>query len=173
MSKPIIHAKSSVRKWGGIVEDYLPIHNFMDSSKSTFSDNRHRALTHNSWFIGPDGPLERAFGAEIINNDGRAIPTRDIGEQHVAEDFGGYIPTVQDYLGNMAYCDWMGANGMPGKLPPSAAKTRVKLRKEDTPAAKKIWEDVDKAASKAPDWIKTKSAYDWGTFTISPTIIDG
>ena len=46
--KPIIHAESSARKFGGQPEDYLEIHNFMDSSKSVIADNRHRALTHNT-----------------------------------------------------------------------------------------------------------------------------
>lgn len=61
MSKPMVHAESSVRKWGGKPEDYMPIHNLMDSSKGTIADSRHRALTHNTWFIGPDGPLEKSL----------------------------------------------------------------------------------------------------------------
>lgn len=51
MSKPIIHAQSSARKFWWIAEDYLDIHELMDNSKSTIADNRHRALTHNSWFL--------------------------------------------------------------------------------------------------------------------------
>ena len=30
---PLIHSKSSVRLWGGTVDDYLPLHNKMDYSK--------------------------------------------------------------------------------------------------------------------------------------------
>ena len=26
MANPLIHSKSSVKRWGGSVEDYLPIH---------------------------------------------------------------------------------------------------------------------------------------------------
>ena len=33
MSKPIYHARSSARLFGGTPEDYLPIHDFMDISK--------------------------------------------------------------------------------------------------------------------------------------------
>lgn len=62
MSKPIIHARSSARRFGGEPEDYLPIHDLMDSSKAVFPDNRHRALTHNSWFFFI---VERIFGHEI------------------------------------------------------------------------------------------------------------
>ena len=108
MSKPFIHAKSSARKFGGKAKDYLSIHQLMDSSKGTFPDNRHRALTHNSWFISPGGPLELAFGVVITNSDGKEISVRDIGEQHITEDFGGrFIPSVQDYLSLMEPRPWM------------------------------------------------------------------
>lgn len=127
MSKPMVHAVSSVRKWGGKPEDYMPIHNLMDSTKGTIADSRHRALTHNTWFIGPDGPLEKIFGYEIVNSDGRRVSVRDIGEQHVLEDFGGrYIPSVQDYLSEMEMKEWMIA----GKgTPPSMAKIVASARK--------------------------------------------
>ena len=120
MSKPMVHALSSVRKWGGKPEDYMPIHNLMDSSKGTIADSRHRALTHNTWFIGPDGPLERIFGYEITNSDGRQVSVRDIGEQHVLEDFGNrFIPSAQDYLQEIDSQEWM----ISGKgTPPSFAR---------------------------------------------------
>lgn len=62
MAKPWIHAESSARKFGGRPEEYLPIHDFMDSSKAVFPDNRHRALTHNSWFIFV---VEKVFGNNL------------------------------------------------------------------------------------------------------------
>jgi len=37
------HALSSVKRFGGKPEDYLPIHEFFDESKSHFADFRHRA----------------------------------------------------------------------------------------------------------------------------------
>src|SRR5690606_35977748 len=108
MSKPYVHAKSSVRRFGGTVEDYLPIHQLMDSSKNGIADNRHRVFTHNSWFIAAGGPLEMIFGVVIKNSDGREVSVRDIGEQHILEDFGGrFIPTPQDYLEKLPYESWM------------------------------------------------------------------
>jgi hypothetical protein len=102
---------SSARKYGGRPEDYIEIHNLMDSSKSCIGDNRHRALTHNSWFIGAGGPLELIFGVVIKNSDGKSVSVRDIGEQHVLEDFGmRFIPTAQDYLQEMESRSWM-SNG--------------------------------------------------------------
>lgn len=127
MSKPWIHAKNSARKFGGIPQDYLEIHNLMDSSKSTISDNRHRALTHNSWFIGANGPLERIFGPVIINSDNREVSVRDIGEQHILEDFGmRFIPTAQDYLEEMEIKNWMnnGKEGVPSSFK-KIEKTKV------------------------------------------------
>jgi hypothetical protein len=126
MSKPMVHAISSARKWGGVPEDYMPIHNLMDSSKSAIADSRHRALTHNTWFIGPDGILEKIFGYDIINSDGRRVSVRDIGEQHVTEDFGGrFIPSAQDYLQEIEMKEWMVA----GKgNPPSFARVVKQIR---------------------------------------------
>ena len=83
MAKPEIHAKSSAKRFGGIWEDYVEIHKLMDSSKGAIADNRHRCLTHNSWFISeiierikfqnstackPDGRFYT-----IINSDGKEI----------------------------------------------------------------------------------------------------
>jgi hypothetical protein len=118
MSKPYIHAASSVKKWGGCTDDYLPIHNLMDSSKATIADYRHRSLTHNSWFIG--FVLEKVFGTTITNSSGRTVSVRDVGEQHVLEDFGGrFIPSAQDYLVQIEPQEWMEK----GKgCPPSFAK---------------------------------------------------
>ncbi len=113
MAKPWIHAESSARRFGGKPEDYLEIHNHLDSTKGAFADNRHRAITHNAWYIGPDGPLERAFGPVLTNSDGRKVPVRSIAEQHVLEDFGGFIPTLQDFLCELSYKPWMNGLGDP------------------------------------------------------------
>lgn len=121
MSKPYVHALRNVKKWGGCVEDYLPIHNFMDSSKGVIADNRHRALTHNAWFIAT--VLERVFGVTLTNSEGRVISVREIGERHVLEDFNMmFIPSAQDYLQEMEFKPWM-QNGASGK-PPSFNKLR-------------------------------------------------
>jgi hypothetical protein len=127
MAKPWIHAKSSAKKYGGKPEDYLPIHNFMDSSKGTIADSRHRALTHNAWFIGT--VLEKVFGVTLTNSDGMIVSVRDIGEQHVLEDYRlRFIPSAQDYLQEMEVKEWMIAGK--GEPPTSAKrlvrKTRVK-----------------------------------------------
>jgi len=42
------HALSSVIKWGGTAEDYLPLHQWFDESKAITADFRHRALRHHA-----------------------------------------------------------------------------------------------------------------------------
>ena len=62
------HALSSVRKWGGEPEDYLPIHQWFDEpSKLIIADFRHRALRHHA-----EGAFmaERFFGTKITVSTG-------------------------------------------------------------------------------------------------------
>lgn len=113
MSKPWIHAKSSARKYGGKPEDYLEIHNFLDSSKGAIPSNIHRALTHTSWFLS--NVLEKVFGVVMVNSDGKEFSVRSVGEQHVVEDLG-FIPTPQDYFDGCEYKDWMHGRGVPPSM---------------------------------------------------------
>jgi Domain of unknown function (DUF6915) len=48
MAHPYHHALASVKKWGGDVSDYLPLHTWFDQSKSIAADFRHRALRHHA-----------------------------------------------------------------------------------------------------------------------------
>lgn len=101
--KPFIHAKNSANKFGGKPEDYQAIHDFMDSSKAVVPDMRHRAIFHSAFgcFI-----VEKVFGTTIKNSDGDEVSTRDIAEEHILEDLG-MIPTLQDWLNEMQFQDWM------------------------------------------------------------------
>jgi len=118
MSKPLIHAQSSARKFGGLPSDYLDIHSLLDSSKSITSLPTHRAITHNTFFISTI--LTRIFGETFKrSSDGKEVSTRDIGEQHVAEDYHGFIPSAADFIDNLDVAEWM----MNGKgTPPSYAR---------------------------------------------------
>lgn len=51
MSKPYIHALSSAKRYGSSPESYIDIHNFLDSSKGVFADQRHRTVFHNAFGI--------------------------------------------------------------------------------------------------------------------------
>lgn len=131
--KPWEHGKVSVKKWGGAEEDYQVIHDFIDSSKASHPDMRHRAILHSSLgcYITEQvfGTWERKFEGQwwnpfswsswrwvrlpyIVNSDGRKVQVRDIAEQHIIDDMGR-IPTVSDYLDEMPLYNWLG--GVPKK----------------------------------------------------------
>ena len=97
------HALSSVRKWGGVAEDYLPLHQWFDESKAIMADVRHRALRHHAEGIFL---AERIFSVAIRNSQGKEVPVRYIGEQHVREDLGR-IPSFQDWAAPIRMEPWM------------------------------------------------------------------
>lgn len=101
--KPLYHARISMKRYGGAVEDYMPVHDFMDSSKIAIPDMRHRAILHNSFGIYL---AERVFGATITNSDGKQVCVRDIAEDHVKDDLG-FIPTIERWFQNMELEPWM------------------------------------------------------------------
>lgn len=103
MAAAYTHAQSSVKKYGGEVEDYIRIHNWFDETKIHIGDFRHRALRHHT--LGIAQCIEE-FGEGLTLYSGRTIPTRWIAEQHLIEDFG-YIPTVQDWLKCIEPAPWM------------------------------------------------------------------
>jgi len=104
MAHPYHHALSSVRKWGGVPADYLSVHNWFDESKMILADFRHRALRHHAEGIFM---AEKIFGTAITNADGRVVPVRWIGEQHVRENLGR-IPSFADWVKAIRPEPWMG-----------------------------------------------------------------
>lgn len=103
MSHAVYHAQSSARRFGGVPDDYIAIHEWFDASKAFIADARHRALRHHAQGIFW---CEEVFGRTIRNSAGRDIPVRLIGEQHVIEDFR-QIPTLTDWFGGLPLEDWM------------------------------------------------------------------
>ena len=120
MSNPYHHALSSVKKWGGVVKDYIHIHNWFDETKAHFADFRHRAMRHHSEGIFL---MEKMFGVTLELSNGRVIPTRWVGEQHVKEDLGR-IPTIQDWLSNLKPQSWMGKTE---KIEEEVETTNIKI----------------------------------------------
>lgn len=103
MAHPYHHALSSVKRWGGEIDDYLSIHEWFDESKAHHADFRHRALRHHSEGIFLS---ETIFGKTLTTSTGRKIPVRWIGEQHVAEDMGR-IPSATEWLSQISAKPWM------------------------------------------------------------------
>jgi len=106
------HALSSMRRWGGAPEDFQPLHNWFDESKKIIADFRHRALRHHAEGIFM---LEATFGTTITLSNGRVVPVRMIGEQHVREDLG-WIPSFADWARVIRPEPWMARAG-PLELP--------------------------------------------------------
>jgi hypothetical protein len=92
---PIIHAKSSAKKFGGTWEEYIDIHNWFDFTKSWCGHSLHRMWRHHSEGIFE---MEKIFGMSFINSEGKTVYTRYIGEQHVREDCNNYIPTAKEWV---------------------------------------------------------------------------
>lgn len=103
MAHPMKHAENSARKFGGVAQDYLAIHQWFDESKAFMADFRHRALRHHTEGIFM---CEKIFGVTVKNSDGKDVMVRYIGEQHVKEDLGR-IPSVQDWFSNIQSQLWM------------------------------------------------------------------
>ena len=105
---PVIHSKSSAKKFGGKWEDYLHIHEWFDETKKVIAHPGHRMLRHHAFGIFE---CQKVFG-DIIKTttpSGKPleIPTRLVAEQHVREDCGGRIPSVQDWVMNLRMERWM------------------------------------------------------------------
>jgi hypothetical protein len=85
--RPYQHAVSSAAALGGRWQDYLAIHEFLDSTKAACSDMRHRMILHSVDF---GGALTAMF-----------FPDRDdidrIVRQHVVEDIGA-ARTLSEWL---------------------------------------------------------------------------
>jgi hypothetical protein len=105
--KPLLHAKISAHKFGGVPQDYIDIHNWFDQTKAYIPDARHRNVLHNAFGIFL---CEQVFGETIqltngsykrmpyiTNSSSKQVSVRDIAEQHVIDDLG-IIPTLQDSM---------------------------------------------------------------------------
>lgn len=125
--KPFLHARGSVSRFGGRPDDYLPIHDFIDSSKMAMPDLRHRAALHHSMGCYV---VERAFGHTLVNSDGREVSTRDVAENHVIEDMG-FLPSLEDWLDLIPLATpWIGGiHRIPrDERPPTPEESRASRR---------------------------------------------
>lgn len=89
------HSLLSQKKFGGVADDYLSIHKFMDASKLFYFDIRHRILLHHTYGIDL---CTRKFGEIIINSANKKILTRDIAAEHCREDLFGIVPTLNNWF---------------------------------------------------------------------------
>jgi hypothetical protein len=70
MAHPILHAKSSAKKFGGKWEDYIHLHNWLDEKKSWYGNMYHIKFRQHSEGIFE---MEKRFGAFFTNSDGKVV----------------------------------------------------------------------------------------------------
>jgi len=102
LSHPYVHAESSVKLFGGKVEDYIKIHSWYDETKSWCPDWRHRAMRHH---IEGIGECMQVFGEAIINSDGITVSLLEVGIQHQLEDVG-FLPKAKDWFDHFDEESW-------------------------------------------------------------------
>ena len=149
---------SSARKFGGKPEDYLACTISLMPPSKLVPDFRHRALRHHTFGIFE---AERVFGAAITNSDGKAVPVRWIGEQHVREDCGGIIPTPADWLQSIAHQPWMTKPGkMVGDPSTDPPVTRAMLELSTAHVCRETAEMLETSDGGLPFGIR-RDAYSW------------
>lgn len=89
------HSLLSEKKFGGVANDYVEIHKFLDSSKLFVFHVKHRLLLHNTYGIEL---CVEIFGDFVINSSGSTILVRDIAAEHCKEDLAGAVPTLNDWF---------------------------------------------------------------------------
>lgn len=91
--KPLQHAQISQKTHGGTWQDYIEIHNFLDSSKATCAHFKHRFFLHHAEGIELGVKI---FGQNLVNSEGKSIATRQLLTEHLIEDVGRLV-TVEDW----------------------------------------------------------------------------
>lgn len=103
MGTPLSHARSSVKKFGGTVELYLPIHTWMDASRAFIGDFRHRYLRHHS---GSIADAKRIFGDVLRVSDTTCVSVGAVVREHILEDLGT-VPSPTDWFKCINIEPWM------------------------------------------------------------------
>jgi len=98
MSHAVIHAKSSVKKYGGLYTDYLYLHEWLDESKLWYPYLFHRMFRHHTMGIHEG---EQRFGSHFTNSDGKVVYVRYILTDHIMEDCYGHVPTPMEWMDAM------------------------------------------------------------------------
>ena len=149
MTHPIYHSKSSVKQFGGQIEDFMPIHHWLDATKEHYAGFRHRALRHH------DAGIEeavRVFGSQIKLSNDQFVDVRAICQAHIREDCGGKTPNICDWFDNVQAKSWM-----PGNTPMSISLDEF-VRK---------WGGIASDYQPIVDW------FEWAPLTYSDLTLKG
>lgn len=91
--KPLQHAQISRKTYGGCWQDYIEVHNFLDSSKAACAHFKHRFLLHHREGIEWGAEI---FGETVINSEMHGVSTRRILTDHLIEDLGK-VAAIDDW----------------------------------------------------------------------------
>lgn len=148
MANPHHHAVSSAKKWGGVWEDYIAVHEWFDATKAWCPDFRHRAIRHHS-----EGIFEcmSVFGTTItLSTCGRCGRTQ---EEHDEELFcDGHEPGPYEPAGIAVYCD--------GSCVQEGCVFREKLIPVRWIGEQHVQEDLGQIPT-AADWLRRISGEPW------------
>lgn len=113
MADALHHSMSSAAYFkAGKKEDYLPIHEFMDSSKYFISDWRHRSLLHGThgiyWY------RHFVYGSAALTIGNKDVPVKEVVIRHIIEDMNAVLTPAQWYreLKLETIQGWMTAKGI-------------------------------------------------------------
>ncbi len=143
MSNPLVHAERAAKRWGGIPQDYLAIHQWFDATKAHLADNRHRLILHNSFGIAL---AEQVFGPAITNSSGRRVFVREIGIQHVLEDLG-FIPTLAECLEETPLRPWMAGARQQFGRPSAVAGSVLCVNRNPAPQRSSLENSLEQEAA--------------------------
>ena len=121
---PLRHARTSARRYGGVPEDYMHIHTWMDQTKTHLADLRHRLILHNRFGVSM---AEQVYGTTFRRaSDNKLVAVRVIVEDHIKEDLG-FIPSLEQCLAHTPITPLVA---------PSLRKLLVEVQRGATPPPK-------------------------------------
>lgn len=91
--KPLQHAQISAKTYGGQWQNYIEVHNFLDSSKAAGAHFKHRFLLHHAEGIELG---VRIYGEVLTNSENKQIKTKRLLIDHLIEDVGSIV-RVEDW----------------------------------------------------------------------------
>ena len=101
--KPYQHALRSAKKYGGVPEDYIKVHDWLDQTKMSYAVISHRAILHNTFGCYL---VEQIFGHDKENSEGKHWSPRQVAEDHIIEDLGTIL-TLERWLSKIPLEPWM------------------------------------------------------------------
>lgn len=96
-------AKAVLERYGGVIEDYEPVIEWLSYPAKWVDHKKAGIFSHHSFGCFA---AERNFGAEVLLNNGRRVPTRYICETWINGVYG-YVPSLSRWCESLRLCSWM------------------------------------------------------------------